>query len=856
MLKFRNFYLDGGLALEDSYGSITDSETPLFTWSMDSDRPDNGQTACRVTVSCCGDRLWDSGWTETAEQNLRYAGAPLPEGLPLTLVITVRDRFGEEAASEEITFWQGIVRDWQGSWIVPADSIALEKHQTILFRRNITVREGLKHATLYCCGLGYHQITVNGSLVDDARMDPAFTCWQKLDYYTVLPGLEEDLTPGENVLAVQVADGWRNNVSDTVTKMPEYSGRAMLNARLVLFYADGSTETIVTDEGWLAAPGHVTASIFNGETYDARRVIPYWDSALTPSEEFLPARIDPIGPGPDARLMPAALPPVLTQEEYRPIDRFSPRPGVTIFDFGQNMAGVASLRLPDHMPAGQTITIRFAELVTETTGDLYTAPLRSAKATDTYIASGDERDLAVWTPDFTYHGFRYAEVTGMDCPTEEDILAIALHNDIQSESDFRCGSALATQIHRNTVMTEKSNIHSIMTDCPQRDERMGWMNDATVRFESTPYSFDVGRIFPKIIRDIRAEQDETGAIGCTAPFSFYGLRPGDAVCSSYLIAGLQHWLHCGDRDLLAESFDGWAAWEKLMLYHSDEELIVRYSFYGDWASPAYACDREEGAVSGVTPGRLMSTGYSYFNCKKLAEVAALLGRSEDERFFAEKAGQIKAAYLAKWWNPETAMVATGSQACQAFTLWLGLLDDPEDQRRAAKVMRDDLVEKNYRFTTGNLCTRYLLDMLAQYGYADEAWTLLTREEYPSYGFMIQNEATTIWERFELKENPGMNSHNHPMYGAVDYWFYARLCGIRPTEPGWNRFTVAPVFPEKLSSAQASVDTIRGRVSAKWVRRYGSLTLYVTVPFGCTADVHFDGAVHTVGSGSHLFSKKI
>ena len=235
----------------------------------------------------------------------------------------------------------------------------------------------------------------------------------------------------------------------------------------------------------------------------------------------------------------------------------------------------------------------------------------------------------------------------------------------------------------------------------------------------------------------------------------------------------------------------------------------------------------------------------------LSRFAGWLNLPEKKQYYLDLAQTIREAMLKKWYDPETCRMATGSQACQAFSLWLGILP-PTDCQKAAQVMRDDLVNRNYDFTTGNLCTRYLLDMLAKYGYENEALALLEKETCPSYGFMIQQEATTIWERFELMTDATMNSHNHPMYGAVDYWFYACLAGIRPLTPGWTEFEVAPVMPEKLQFAQAVVDTCKGEVNVRWVRRYGGIHLQVTVPFGCTALVRFGGREHRVSAGFHTF----
>lgn len=846
MLKVTALWLDGGKLTENLRCCVADHSTPMFSWTVLSDTENDQQTACRVTVSCKEKALWDSGWCSQAQQALTYAGEALPTGLVLQLQVWVRNTAGEESCSAPQAFVYGVRKNWEGKWILPQEDRC---HAALYFRRVFELPEGCTDACLYLAGLGYHKAYLNGRPVDTAVMDPAHANYAKTVYYTVLPNVGTLLQSGENVLAVEVADGWRRNVSDFVKnaiggREVEFDGRPMLSAVLEWTDAQGQRRQLVTDESWQCKYGPVTAAnIFDGETYDARLADSAWMSAA--GQGFTAACCCE---APCAEMRPMSLEPILEQETYEVLDIFEPRKGVFVADFGQNMAGVLRFRLPGNLKAGQEIRVSFMEFLDED-GTLYMAPLRGAKQTDTYIADGREQEGQIWQPQFTYHGFRYAQIEGLPLVEKAQLTAVALYTDVASHSFFRCGNPLINKIHQNAVQTEKSNIHSILTDCPQRDERMGWMNDATVRFEETPYNFYVGRLFAKVVRDIRNEQRPNGAFTCCAPFVF-GALPADPVCSSYLVAGAQALLYTGNRALIAEAFEGFAAWQDFLLTQS-KDYIVQYSYYGDWAGPAYACQSDEYAVSAATPGLLMSTGYSYFNCCTLAQFAALLGKTEQKNHYEALAQKVKAAFLKEWWHEDTAKVAEGSQGSQAFALWLDVL--PEEHRaRAAAVLHDDLVQCNYRFTTGNLCTRYMMDMLTRYGYVEDAWKILNSIEYPSYGYMIENEATTIWERFELKKNPNMNSHNHPMYGAVDAWFYAWLCGIKPVTPAFSEVNIHPYYPQDLLSAQAVVDTIHGDVGVRWVKRYGQLHLYVHLPFGVQATVWLPEGPVQVGSGSHQY----
>ncbi len=849
MLKIKSVFLDGGRVREGYRYCTIDTVQPVFSWAAVSDRDGNFQTACRVTVE--SDRLlWDSGWLEQKDQSIRYNGARLPSGIILTLSVAIRDEAGEESAPYRISFLSGVLDaeccELCGDWI----GIEEETDGRVLyFRRDFDLNEIPESACMYVSGLGYHHVTVDGIDLTDAKLEPAFSDYTKTVYYTVHPDAANLLRRGRNTIGIKVAEGWRCNTTDVIERntadSPKFFGKSQLWAMLVLRYADGRTERVTTDENWLVKFGPITdASIFHGETYNANLYDKNWDSADSEGFGFKQAvKV----PAPGGKLRPMVLEPIIQKAEYPAIEITTPRPGVFVADFGQNIAGVVRMVLPEDLKNGQTVTIRYAEELDED-GMLYTAPLRGAKCTDTYIASGDGRDSILWEPEFTYHGFRYAEIMGVDCVAKEDLTALLRCTDLKNGSQFSCGSALINQIQKNIVMTETDNMHSILTDCPQRDERMGWMNDATVRFEETPYNFDIGRIFPKIVRDIRDEQID-GAITCTAPFIF-GHRPADPVCSSYLMAVYQTWMHTGNTEIIRESFEGLAAWEDCLLAHS-EDYIINYSYYGDWAGPYYACEGGsiDAAKSGETDGLIMSTGYSYLNCKLLSRLADAVGLTERALHYTSVAGKVQEAFLHRW-HDGNGRIGSGSEGAQAFALWLDIL--PEDVRqKAADIMAKDLEERGYSFTTGNLCTRYMMDMLARYGYMEQAWKLLNKETYPSFGYMIQNEATTVWERFELKKNPGMNSHNHPMYGAIGSFFYAWIAGVTPTEPGWKKMRIAPVLPDGLCSAHAVVDTVLGEVSVRWSTRYDKKRLFVQVPFGAEAEIEFCHRTLTVGSGYHV-----
>jgi len=800
------------------------------------------QSAYEIELSAEGKTLYSSGKVKTSLQEAYVDAALLPFGKRIDVSVTVTDDLGNVSEKAEAYFYIGNT-EWKAKWITHE---AENEFATLYFRRDFSVKGKVKSANLYGCGLGYHVFYLNGARVGNELLDPAFTDYTKSVQYAFWPEIQNMLTEGENTVAVKVGGGWRDNYGYVLKKTSRpFLGIRQLSAFLEIEYENGEKEIISTDETWQAGTGASTRTrLFDGEIYNANLDAGEWKKPGY--DKFVPAKLCD---APGGVMKPMILPPIREMGTVKPITVSEPAEGKCIYDFGVNLTGVVRLKLKN-LEKNQTITVTQAEELDED-GQLYTACLRKAKCTDIYIASGDERDLAVWQPEFTYHGFRYMCIEGYEAD-EGDVEAVFIHTDLESDSFFRSGSGELNALQAQILQTERDNMHSILTDCPQRDEREGWMNDATVRFDETPYNFDCAGMFRKLVRDLMDEQRPDGAITCTAPY-VGGNCPADPVCSSFLVAGMQSYMHFGDKETLEEAYPAYKAWENCLLSNSTG-YIVNYSYYGDWAGPVFACETGANcdAKSKVTPGVFMSTGYSFFNCKTIAKMARVLGKEDEAEKYEEVADKIRKAMLDKWFNKETATVATGSLACQAFALWLGIL--PEESRAAAaKKMRDDLVDAGYAFTTGNLCSRYMADMLTEYGYADETYELLTRSEYPSLGFMRQQEATTVWERFELKKDPGMNSHNHPMYGAVGSHLFEYFAGVKPLEGGFRVFSVKPRMPEKLLSCQAGVSTRYGRINVRWTKRYGAAHLYVDVPFGTECHVEFMGEKKIWTKGTHSIS---
>jgi alpha-L-rhamnosidase len=588
----------------------------------------------------------------------------------------------------------------------------------------------------------------------------------------------------------------------------------------------------------------VENSIYDGETYDARLEKAGWDqSANNPTSisadrsDRWQTAVEVTSPG--GALVAQTLEPIKVVETRRAVSRNEPRPGVFVFDTGQNLAGWAALRVTGNR--GTTITLRFAESLRED-GTINGDNLRKARALDTYILKGDGEET--WEPRFTYHGFRYVQVEGWPgAPTLDDLPIRVVRSSVMESGTFSCSNELLNRIHRMVTWTEASNLHSVPTDCPQRDERMGWLNDMTVRIEPALYRFRLARFYDKWLDDVSDTQSADGAITDTAPFQ-WGKRPADPVSASYLLLAWQNYLHYGDTEPMREHYAHFRRWVDYLVSRSVDG-ILSYSNWGDWAPPAtvaIAGSIGAGALSAQTPGELISTGFLYYQATLLAQMARVLGKESERIELEQLAARVARAFNEKFWNETAGGYGSNNQACNAFALFLGLTP-PGRVPRIVESLLAAVREKNDHLSTGNLCSKYLLEMLTEHGHVDVAYRIATQTTYPSWGFMLENGATTLWERWEHLTGGAMNSHNHPMLGSVGSWFFKYLAGIRveAAGAGFSHVVIEPHLPEDLQWAEGSYHTMRGLIRSAWRRDGSRVHLSISIPANTAATVRFPAA---------------
>ena len=846
-----------------------DAQSPRFSFVPLQEGRNRRQSAYRIVVGTMHDivaigegDMWDSGFVRSkACANIVYDGAPLKSGTRYYFSVQLKDADGEKGPISEVScFETGLLQpgDWQGCFIgMPAQGPAQ------LLRREFTLDKPVAWARAYVAGLGYYELHINGSRIGDRVMEPGFTDYTKRVFYSVYD-VTSNLVQGENCIGACVGSGWYKHPS--------------LLLQLNIRYTDGTCTSVYTEPGkWdmLIAPITYT-NIYTGENYDYRFEAEGWDRVCPDLTERFPragwrvyAAFMPSPAGdehesyndvyhksyialeaeaPGGRLEAQPIEPIRIVRRIHPVKIENPKPGIYVADFGENVAGWTHINAQTEKDA--LLALRHSEILFEdgTVNQSYliAAELYGSGAqmqSDYFRTAGGKCELE---PKFTYHGFRYVQIEGLSYEPEiEDIWACVVHSDVVQRGFFRCSDEMINRLQDIVLRTETDNLHSIPTDCPQRDERMGWLNDMTVRYEEAIYNFDMVHIYEKWAQDISdAQEPVSGAIPDTAPLK-RGQRPADPCTASYLLVSDGLLDHCGDIRTVERQYESYKKWVDY-LYRQSIDGILTYSYWGDWAGPtAYNSIQMNGAISAITPGELVSTGYLYYNLRLMEKYARLVHPSEADGF-AARADKVRDAFNREFFRPETGTYATGSQACNVLPLFLGIVPQGREADVAA-ALNADVVAKDYHLSTGNLCTKYVPEQLTRYGYTDTAFKLITQTTYPSWGYMLSMGATTVWERWEYATSTGMNSHNHPMYASISAYFYKYLAGIAAAPAsGFDSLTICPCMPSGLEWVSAELDTVRGRVSSAWKREEDAVVFDIEIPVGAKAELLLPSGLITEG----------
>ncbi len=792
-----------------------DAIQPRFFWVCNHSKRGQIQSAYQILVGSNRANLdaesrdkWDSGRVISGQSvNIAYAGSSLESRKTYFWKIRVWDKNDKVSQwSKVATFEMGLLKpeDWKGEWIEGEN----------LLRKEFTIDKDIARARVYISGLGYYELCINGNKVGDYVLDPGWTDYKKRVLYSTYD-ITKYLKRDKNAIGIMLGNG--RYIKEYGYALPK------VILQLNLKFIDGTSESIFTDDTWKTVQGPIISNdIYNGEAYDARLEKIGWDKPGYEDANWNRARI---ADAPGGKLVSqASFPPIKINKIIQPLKITSPKPNVYIYDFGQNFTGW--VRLCVSGPKGTKINLRYAELLDEE-GMINVIPNGKAKATDTYILKGEEKEI--YEPRFTYHGFRYVEITGFPgTPTLESIEGRVVHSAVEPIGGFICSNPLINHIHKNILWGQLSNLMSIPTDCPQRNERMGWMGDAQLTAEEAIYNFDMAGFYTKWINDIREAQKEDGSVPDVVP-PYWSNYPADpAWGTACVVIPWYLYQYYGDKRILEENYSLIKNWVDF-LSTKTEDYILSYFKYGDWCPPAHVKPVD-------TPGELTSTWYYYHDTLILSKIADVLGKSTDTEKYSKLADRIKEAFNKEFLKENC--YASGSQTSNILPLFLDMV--PEDKREAVlKSLVDDIrISHSDHFNTGIVGTGYILDVLTKFGRDDLAYKIATQTTYPGFGYMIREGATTVWERWEYLTGGGMNSHNHIMFGTVDTWFYKVLAGINvdSTEPGFQRIIIKPYIVGDLKYVSASIKTVRGIISSSWEKKDNSLILEVSLPVNSQAKV--------------------
>ena len=825
------------------------AEQPRFSWKIDSETPDLMQTAYRIKVAADADDLdqeanliWDSGITNSDQSVfVPYAGPKLESRKDYWWKVLVTTNKGDSVWSAPAHWSMALLdsADWKAQWIGidsalnATDAIKSEKTRLAAryLRKEFPVDGAIASARLYISGLGLYECYLNGTQVGKGQLfAPTVSDYTKCVYYNTFD-VTDHLKKGENTIGVILGNGrffsmrYGNNRD---------FGYPKLLAQLEITYKDGKQEIVTSDDSWkLTTNGPIIANNeFDGEEYDARLEMKEWNKNGFDDKEWMQAKIVN---APQGVLTAQSNPNIKTMETITPIAINQLNDSTLILDMGQNMVGWLAVSLKG--TKDKPIRMRFAETL-QPDGSLYMANLRGALVTDIYTPAED--GLFSWEPKFTYHGFRFVEITGLDyVPELKEFEGKVNYDEMKTTGSFACSDSTLNQIYHNAFWGIRGNYRGMPTDCPQRDERMGWLGDRAMGSFGESFMFRPTLLYEKWMRDIQDSQLPSGQIPDVSPtyWPFYSENVTWPAAYPCIVDML--YTQYGDVNAVKEHY---ASLKKWMDYIRDTHMtdyIVVKDVYGDWCMPPESPELIHSQdPARVTDGRLLGTSFYYRLLNMMAKFAAVSGHNEDIPAYTELAKNVKEAYNKMFLNAETGQYANNTVTANLVSLMQGLVPDSLQAKVFANVVEKTKNEFNSHVSTGLIGIQFLMRGLTRNGEKELAYTIATNRSYPSWGYMIDKGATTIWELWNGDTaDPAMNSGNHVMLlGDLMSWYFEDLAGIKSDsqQVGFKRIIMEPCFPENLDWVNASTETLYGTVASNWKKTAEGLNWQVEIPANTTA----------------------
>jgi alpha-L-rhamnosidase len=829
---------------------------PRFSWQLLSSKRNTMQSAYEITVTenNANKTVWKTGKIASdSSVQVSYKGAPLKSGTKYNWKVRVWDNSNKASAWSDAAFFQTALlsqADWKANWIAPGYKEDSIMRPSPLFRKEFDATKKIKSATAYITAHGLYEAQINGKRVGDAYLTPGWTAYKKrLQYQTY--DVTNLLNNGANAVGVTLGSGWYRGIIGFSNTINYYGKDIALLFQLDITYTDGTSASVVSDDSWKSSTAEIRYSeIYNGETIDSRMAKKGWALPGYEDKEWTAAKIINIA---KTNLIATLNEPVKKHEIFKPVKIFTTPAGEKVIDFGQNLVGWVKLKATGN--AGDKIVLSHAEVL-DKKGNVYLANLREAKAQNTYILKGGGEDI--FEPHFTWQGFRYLKIEGYPGEIKpENFEAVALYSDMEPTGTFTTSNPMINQLQHNIEWGQRGNFLDVPTDCPQRDERLGWTGDAQAFSRTASFNMNVNNFFAKWLQDLEADQED-GKVPFVVPNVLGTAQSSAGWADVATIAPWNMYLAYGDKTLLQNQYNSMKAYVESIRKVANNNLWNTGFHFGDWLF--YRPDDDNDGRAAVTDKYLISQCFYAHSTQLLINAAKVLGHDEDAAVYSKLLDEIKNAYNKEYVTPNGRLIS-GTQTAYVLALNFDMLPEALRQQ-AAKRLVTNIESYGTHLTTGFLGTPYLCHVLTRFGFNDLAYKLLLQETYPSWLYPVKMGATTIWERWDGQkpdssfQTPNMNSFNHYAYGAIGDWMYRKMVGLDTYEdaPGYKHIKVMPCIGGNFTNASATLKTYYGNTAAGWKIENNKLLLDVEVPANTQATIYIPAEdVNTITEGNTALS---